>query len=116
MFTDDEIAILTAIYGPSADGYIEGAPKIARATLDAFATLPDGFIRVTDRQPESEAPVLAIRRSGYVCSSYELITARFQPDYRPKSPWRDLSGSSVRDSGEPILAWRWENATLRPST
>lgn len=114
MFTPAEITVLTAIYGPNAAVYMTAAPDVARASIAALHALPDGFVPVTEKLPESEAPVLAIRRSGYVPCDYELLTARHQPDYRPTSPWRTLSGNSVHDSGEPILGWRWENATLRP--
>lgn len=114
MFTDTDITKLNAIYGDSVNGYITDAPKIAQATLLALSALPEGFIPVTERQPETEAPVLAIRRSGYVCCDFDVLTARYQPNYRPKSPWRDISGDSVRDSGEPILGWRWANEWLRP--
>lgn len=63
------------------------------------------FVSV-DYPPQDDKPVLAIRLSGYTSAKYELVTARYQPDFRPLDPWRDLGGDSIRDSGGPILGWK----------
>lgn len=68
--------------------------------------IPEGFIPVDQAVPSHDRPVLAIRRSGYVSANFEILTARFMPDYRPLSPWRDISNDSVHDSGGEILGWR----------
>jgi hypothetical protein len=68
-----------------------------------------------DFPPFDDQPVLAIRKSGYGCSSYELITARYMPEYRPHDPWRMIDGESVKASGHPVLGWknafRWLQAS-----
>ena len=68
--------------------------------------LPAGFIPIDQAVPDHDLPVLAIRKSSYVRADFEVLTARYMIDYRPHSPWRDLSMDSVHDSGEPILGWR----------
>lgn len=68
--------------------------------------LPEGFIPVTERCPDHNRPVLAIRKSGYFCATLEVITARYMLDYRPNSPWRMICNDAVGDTGEQILGWR----------
>ncbi len=75
--------------------------------------LPAGFTPVTEAQPKDDRPVLAIRKSGYVASKFEVLTARYMIDYRPKSPWRDVSLDAVSDSGEPILGWMYADDMLQ---
>lgn len=96
---------LTAIYGEHGQAYGINNPEIADAELEALNNLPSEFIRVTDALPPHDKPVLAIRRAGYISSRYEVMTARYMLDYRPKSPWRDISGDAVSGSGGPILGW-----------
>jgi hypothetical protein len=74
---------------------------------DIATRLASQFTLVTEGLPISETPVIAIRRTGYTSPTYEVITARYQPSYRPNSPWRMLGSASVHDSGEPVLAWRY---------
>lgn len=68
--------------------------------------LPEGFTAVTDGVPSHDRPVLAIRVSSYVAAEFEVMTARYMVNYRPRSPWRDIGGDAVSDSGEQILGWR----------
>lgn len=58
-----------------------------------------------DFPPQDGYPVLCIRRSSSIHSKYELLTARYVPDYS-MAKWRDLDGNSVLDSGYPILGWK----------
>lgn len=89
--------------------------RLARTMVDAtLHPVPAGFISVFTALPRDEKPVLAIRASAYVFSRFELLTARYQPLYRPLAPWRDLSGDAVTDSGTDILGWREAAAWLRP--
>lgn len=78
-------------------------------------TLPAGFTPVTEAVPENDRPVLAIRKSGYQGSTFEILTARYMIDYRPNSPWRDISMDAVGDSGEQILGWQYADAILLPN-
>lgn len=48
---------------------------------------------------------------------YEIVTARYMPDYRPLAPWRDLSGDDIADSGsDQVLAWAHADAILIPGS
>lgn len=81
--------------------------RLARTMIDAtLHPVPAGFISVFGAVPRENQPVLAIRLSGYTCATFELITARHMPTYRPRSPWRDISGDAVSDSGSDIIGWR----------
>jgi hypothetical protein len=81
--------------------------RLARAMIDAtLHPIPSGFISVFAALPPENRPVLAIRLSGYTCSTFELLTACHMPTYRPRSPWRDISNDSVTDSGSDIIGWR----------
>lgn len=77
--------------------------------------LPAGFTPVAEALPEEDRPVLAIRRSGYISAGFEVVTACHQPTYRPRLPWRDLSGDSVMDDGADILGWRYADEWLLPT-
>lgn len=77
--------------------------------------LPAGFIPATHTVPENDRPVLAVRKSGYINSAFEIMTARYMIDYRPKSPWRDVGGDSVTDSGADILGWKYADDLLLPT-
>ena len=81
--------------------------RLARTMIDAtIRPLPSGFTSVFFDLPSENQPVLAIRLSGYSCATFELMTARYMPTYRPRSPWRDISNDAVSDSGSDILGWR----------
>lgn len=81
--------------------------RLARTMIDAtLHPVPAGFISVITALPPENQPVLAIRLSGYTCAVYEVLTARHMPTYRPRSPWRDISGDAVGDSGSDIIDWR----------
>ena len=67
--------------------------------------VPSGFISALAALPREDQPVLAICLSGYTCSTFELLTARYMPTSRPRSPWRDISGDAVGDSGSDIIGW-----------
>lgn len=77
--------------------------------------LPGGFIASTHTVPENDRPVLAFRKSGSTVCQYEIVTARYMIDYRPNSPWRDIGGDSVTDSGGEILGWRYADDLLMPT-
>ncbi|WP_066528923.1 MULTISPECIES: hypothetical protein [Erythrobacter] len=64
-----------------------------------------GFAFAAEQLPPNTRPVLALRPSFYSCCQYEIVTARYMPDYRPLAPWRDLSGDDLADSGsDQVLA------------
>lgn len=75
--------------------------------------LPEGFTPVDQALPDEDRPVLAIRKAGYISAKFEVITARYQPTYRPLSPWRDISNDSVTDSGSEVLGWRYADEWLQ---
>lgn len=77
--------------------------------------LPDGFASVDDKLPVEDRPVLAIRLACTTSAAFEVMTARYQPGYRPRSPWRDLGNDAVTDSGNVILGWRYADEWLLPS-
>jgi len=104
---------LAAIYAGKADTWPRFSADVVAADLAAIARLPEGFTPVTADTPANDRPVIAIRRSGYTCSDFEILTARHMPDYRPHSPWRDLSGDAVGDTGNQILGWRYADELLR---
>jgi len=78
--------------------------------------VPWGFTHIDDELPPENHPVIALRRSGYVCTTNELITVRYMPTYRPTNPWRDLSDEGVGASGEAVFAWRTADSILLPAT
>lgn len=90
--------------------------RLARAMIDAtLHPIPSGFISVFGTLPPENQPVLAIRLSGYICATFELMTARYMPNYRPRSPWHDISGDAVGDSGSDILGWQLAADWIRPT-
>ncbi|MDE8650604.1 hypothetical protein [Novosphingobium album (ex Liu et al. 2023)] len=90
--------------------------RLARTMIDAtLQPVPAGFISVFTALPPENQPVLAIRLSGYTCSTYELLTARHMPTYRPHSPWRDISADAVGDSGSDIIGWQSAATWIRPT-
>ena len=90
--------------------------RLARAMIDAtLHPIPSGFISVFGALPPENQPVLAIRLSGYICATFELMTACYMPTYRPRSPWRDISGDAVGDSGSDILGWQLAADWIRPT-
>ncbi len=79
--------------------------------------LDTGLARTAEQLPPDTRPVLALRPSSYGCCRYEIITARYMPDYRPLAPWRDLSGDDLADSGsDQVLAWAHADAILLPGS
>jgi hypothetical protein len=77
--------------------------------------LPSQFLPPAQALPSSDRPVLALRPSSYNCCQYEVITARYMPDYRPRSPWRDISGDAIGDSGsDQVIVWCYADAILSP--
>lgn len=90
--------------------------RLARTMIDAtLHPIPSDFTPVFGPLPRENQPVLAIRLSGYTCSTFELMTARYMPTYRPRSPWRDISNDAVSDSGSDILGWRAAADWIGPS-
>lgn len=90
--------------------------RLARAMIEStLFPIPPGFLSVFTGLPDDDRPVLAIRLSGYICSTFELLTARYMPVYRPRSPWRDISGEAVGDSGSDILGWAPARDWIRPA-
>ena len=78
-------------------------------------SLTTQFLPSRQTLPSSDRPVLALRPSSYNCCQYEVITARYMPNYRPNSPWRDISGDAISDSGsDQILGWCYADALLSP--
>lgn len=75
--------------------------------------LPEGFTPVTNALPKEDRPVLAIRESHYVSAKFELVTARYQPTYRPLAPWRDIGGDAITDRGAEVLGWRYADEWLQ---
>ncbi|QPI75509.1 hypothetical protein [Sphingobium sp. Cam5-1] len=89
--------------------------RLARTLIDAtLHPVPSGFVSALSGLPPENQPVLAIRLSGYTCSTFELLTARYMPTYRPRSPWRDISGDAVGDSGSDIIGWCAATDWIRP--
>ena len=90
--------------------------RFARALIEmTLHPIPSGFVSVLTASPPENQPVLAIRLSGYICATFEVMTARHMPTHRPRSPWRDLSGDAVSDSGSDILGWRGAADWLTPA-
>ena len=90
--------------------------RLARTLIDAtLHPVPAGFIFALATLPPENRPVLAVRLAGYTCSTYELLTARHMPTYRPRSPWRDISGDAVGDSGSDIIGWCEAADWIRPT-
>ena len=112
-----DLACLSRLLGEEgARERVIGFPENARATLDALSQIaanPQGFTLATDALPCSDRPVLALRRSGYTCAEFEVLTARYMPNYRPQNPWQTIGCDAVTDSGEPVLAWRSADELLR---
>lgn len=78
-------------------------------TLDdaeAIEKLPEGWTKTPPFGSFRDTPILAIRLSGYTTSKYEILTVKYDPEYRPKQPWITLANDSVTDSGGAILGWR----------
>jgi len=77
--------------------------------------LPAGFTPVDEAKPTEDRPVVGIRRAQTISAAFEVVTARYQPGYRPKAPWRDLGGDCVTDSGAELLGWRYADEWLQPT-
>lgn len=75
--------------------------------------LPPHFTPVAVALPENDRPVLVIREAGYVSAKFEVLTARYQPDYRPRNPWCTISNDAVTDSGSEVLGWAEADAWLQ---
>ena len=74
-----------------------------------------GFARAAEQLPPDTRPVLALRPSSYNCCQYEIVNARYVPDYRPLAPWRDQTGGSLAASGpDRVLFWAYADAILIP--
>jgi len=103
--TDATVSDIDAHPWGSEAGELE--TRLSRTMIDAtLHPVPAGFVSVFTALPRENQPVLAIRLSGYTCATYELLTARHMPTYRPRSPWRDISADAVGDSGSDIIGWR----------
>ena len=90
--------------------------RLARAMVDCtLFPLPLRFNPVFSDLPREDVPVLAIRLSGHRCATFDLLTARYMPTYRPRSPWRDLSNDAVTDSGGEVLGWTSARDWIRPA-
>lgn len=99
-------------WGAEAD---ELEMRLARTMIDGtLFPMPAGFASVFGALPEENVPVLAVRASSYTCATFELITARYMPTYRLRSPWRDISGDAVGDTGCDILGWMPAEEWIRP--
>ena len=59
-----------------------------------------------ERLPGNDKPVLIIRDSGVITCKFEICTAKYMPDFRPRNPWLDLGNQPLSDSGSQPLAWR----------
>jgi hypothetical protein len=59
-----------------------------------------------DFPPTDNRPVLAIRQSSSNKCNYELITAVYDPEFRPLDPWVDINGNSILDSGHRVMGWK----------
>lgn len=59
-----------------------------------------------DIPPSSDSVVLIARKSGYIACDWELMTAQYRPDFRPKNPWVTVAGDAITDSGHPVMYWR----------
>lgn len=80
--------------------------RLARTMIEGtLHPIPPGFLSVLSALPDENLPVLAIRLCGYHCATFELLTARYMPTYRPRSPWRTIANDAVTDSGGDILGW-----------
>lgn len=70
-----------------------------------YMNLPKPFIAVDERTPPDDTPVLVVRHSGYTSCEYEVLTAKYMPDYRPHNPWQTLHNDAVTDSGNEVIGW-----------
>lgn len=75
--------------------------------------IPEGFTPVEDGLPTEDKPVLAVREAATMSARYEVVTARHQPGYRPRAPWRDMGGDAITDSGSEVLGWRYADEWLQ---
>ena len=77
-------------------------------------SLPEGWTHVDDGLPNDREVVLVIRPAGYTSARFEVLTARWYPDYA-LAPWRTLGNDSIRDDGEDAVGWRRAPEWLRPT-
>ncbi|MCG2841276.1 hypothetical protein L6Q21_09815 [Sandaracinobacter sp. RS1-74] len=100
-------------WGSDAD---EQETRLAEVMIDStLFPLPAGFVSVLQTLPPEDLPVLAIRPSDYRCATFEVLTARYMPTYRPLSPWRDLSNDAVTDGGCNIVGWKPAQDWIKPA-
>jgi hypothetical protein len=71
--------------------------------------LPHPFTSVEVAVPSDNLPVLVIRQALNRSSSFEVLTARYYPMYRPLNPWVDSSYEAVTASGPPVLGWAYSD-------
>lgn len=56
--------------------------------------------------PPTDTVVVIARYSGYTSAQWEYMSAIYDPEYRPKSPWLTLGRDAVTDSGREPMYWR----------
>ena len=75
-------------------------------TASASRSLPEGFVPCSERLPAAGKVVIAIREATVSSVRFELLTARYDPEYRRFHPWRMIDGDAVTDSGNEVIGWR----------
>lgn len=75
-------------------------------TVATVCKLPEGFTPCSERLPAAGDIVIAIREATVSSVRFELLTARYDPEYRHLNPWRMIDGDAVTDSGNEVLGWR----------
>jgi hypothetical protein len=80
--------------------------KEMTAIASPACQLPEGYIPCSERLPAACKVVIAIRAATVSSVRFELLTARYDPEYRRLHPWRTIDGDAVTDSGNEVIGWR----------
>jgi Protein of unknown function (DUF551) len=63
------------------------------------------WIDVNERLPVSGELVLVTGDSGYTTHERFYISAYYDAEYRPLSPWQDVTNTSLEASGFTVTHW-----------
>ena len=62
------------------------------------------------RKPPHGAIVIVRRPSGYTRVPWEILTAKYDPEYRPLQSWVCIDGSNITESGSEPTHWAFEDS------
>lgn len=68
--------------------------------------------RPVSKPPPVRVVVLIARKSGYITAEWEIMSAVYDPEYRPRNPWLTIGGDGISDSGDKPAFWCYADDLL----